>query len=148
MILVDTSTWIEFLRATGTETHLRVRSLLARGEPLATTEVVIMEVLTGARSGAHLRELRRLFLRCELLPLIGLADYEVAAELYRTCRRNGETVRALTDCLIAVPAIRAHAAVLHADRDFDAIARHSALQIASTEIGVGHSDHLAPETDT
>ncbi len=130
MILVDTSAWIEFLRATGTETHVRVRSLLVDGEPLAMTEVVIMEVLVGARGGAHLRELRRLFVRCELLPLTGLADYEAAAELYRICRRNGETVRALTDCLIAAPAIRAGARVLHADRDFGAIARHSALQIA------------------
>lgn len=89
-----------------------------------------MEVLAGARGDGHLRELRRLFVRCNLLPLIGLADYEAAGELYRTCRRNGETVRALTDCLIAVPAIRAGAGVLHADRDFDAIARHSSLQIA------------------
>jgi predicted nucleic acid-binding protein len=127
VILVDTSAWVEFLRATGTQTHLQVRSLLARGEPLATTEVVVMEVLAGARDEAHLRALRRLLLRCELLPLNGLADYEAAADLYRTCRGSGETIRALTDCLIAVPAIRAGAAVLHADRDFDAIARQSAL---------------------
>jgi predicted nucleic acid-binding protein len=86
-----------------------------------------MEVLAGAREEAHLRALRRLLLRCELLPLSGLADFEAAADLYRTCRRAGETIRALTDCLIAVPTIRAGAAVLHADRDFDAIARHSAL---------------------
>ena len=130
MILVDTSAWTEFLRDTGSETHLRVRSLLVDEEPIATTEVVIMEILAGARGAEHLRELRRLFLRCDLLPLTGLADYEAAAELYRTCRRNGETVRALTDCLIAVPAIRAGVRVLHADRDFDAIARHSALRIA------------------
>jgi predicted nucleic acid-binding protein len=127
VILVDTSAWVEFLRATGTQAHLKVRSLLTEGEPLATTEVVVMEVLAGAREEAHRRALRRLLLRCELLPLSGLADFEAAADLYRTCRRAGETIRALTDCLIAVPTIRAGAAVLHADRDFDAIARHSAL---------------------
>lgn len=127
MILVDTSAWIEFLRATETQAHVKVRSLLAKGEPLATSEVVVMEVLAGARDEAHRRALRRLLLRCELLPLSGLTDYETAADLYLTCRRAGETIRALTDCLIAVPAIRAGAAVLHADRDFDAIARYSAL---------------------
>lgn len=127
MILVDTSAGVAFLRATGTEAHLRVRALLAQGEPLATTEVVVMEVLAGAHDEAHRRALRRLLLGCELLPLTGLAEYEAAAELYRACRRAGETIRALTDCLIAVPAIRAGATVLHADRDFDAIARHSAL---------------------
>jgi predicted nucleic acid-binding protein len=127
VILIDTSAWVEFLRATGTETHRRVRALLVDGEPLATTEVIVMEVLAGARDEAHLRGLRGILLRCELLPLNGLADYEAATDLFRTCRRAGETIRALTDCLIAIPAIRAGAAVLHADRDFDAIARHSAL---------------------
>lgn len=127
MILVDTSAWVEYLRATGTQAHMSVRSLLTEGEPLATTEVVVMEVLAGAHDETHRLALRRLLLRCELLTLSGLADYEAAADLYRTCREAGETIRALTDCLIAVPAMRAGAAVLHADRDFDAIARHSAL---------------------
>lgn len=127
VILVDTSAWVEFLRGTETQAHLQVRALLVEGEPLATTEVVAMEVLAGARDEAHRNALRRLLLRCELLPLDGLADYEAAADLYRTCRRAGETIRALTDCLIAVPVIRAGAVILHADRDFDAIARHSAL---------------------
>jgi predicted nucleic acid-binding protein len=88
-----------------------------------------MEVLAGARDEAHLCRLRRLLLRCEMLPLQGLADYEAAAALYRTCRREGEIIRRLTDCLIAVPAMRAGAAILHEDKDFDAIARHSALQM-------------------
>ncbi len=130
MILVDTSAWIDFLRGTESPTHHRVRQLLGTNEPLATTEVVIMEVLAGARDEAHLQQLRRLLMRCELLPLHGLADYEAAASLYRVCRRRGETIRRLVDCLIAVPALRAEAAVLHEDRDFDAIARHSALRIA------------------
>ncbi len=53
--------------------------------------------------------------------------YEDAADLYRACRRAGETVRTLTDCLVAALAIRTGAAVLHADEDFAAIARHTAL---------------------
>jgi predicted nucleic acid-binding protein len=122
VILVDTSAWVEFLRATGSATHYRVRDLLATDEASATTEVVIMEVLAGARDEMHLERLRQLLLRCEVLPLRGLADYEAAAELYRRCRREGETIRAVTDCLIAVPTIRAGAEVLHLDRDFDVIA--------------------------
>jgi len=129
LILVDTSAWVEFLRATGSRTHRRVRRALTDEEPLATTEVVVMEVLAGARDEAHLRQLRRLMARCEMLSLGGLADYEAAASLYRVCRREGETIRRLVDCLIAVPALRTDAAVLHEDRDFDAIARHSALRI-------------------
>ncbi len=56
-------------------------------------------------------------------------DYEEAAALYRRCRAGGETIRNLLDCLIAAVAIRNNAPVLHRDRDFDALARHTELQI-------------------
>ncbi|MGH2792917.1 MAG: hypothetical protein ACRDKG_01300 [Actinomycetota bacterium] len=61
--------------------------------------------------------------------LEGLADFEHAAFLYQSCRRAGETIDLMTQCLIAVPAIRAGAEVLHNDRDFDVIARHTPLKI-------------------
>lgn len=87
-----------------------------------------MEVLAGARDGDHRDRLRRLLARCEHVPIAGLDDFEAAADLYRACRAAGETVRALTDCLIAVVALRESLAVLHADRDYDVLARHSALR--------------------
>jgi predicted nucleic acid-binding protein len=128
VILVDTSAWIEFLRATGSGVHLEIRRLLGDGAELWTTDVVVMEVLAGARDDAHLVRLRRLLGRCHHAPLEGLDDYESAAALFRECRRAGETVRALADCLIAVVALRAELAVLHADRDFDALARRCGLR--------------------
>lgn len=134
MIVVDTSAWIEFLRGTGSPVQLTVRRLLDAGERLATTEVVVMEVLAGARDAAHEDRLRRLVLGCELLPLAGLSDYEDAASLYRRCRRAGATLRSLTDCLIAVVVIRAGAEILHSDRDFDAIARHAPLNLAGRRL--------------
>jgi predicted nucleic acid-binding protein len=88
-----------------------------------------MELLAGA-SNDELTRLGRLLGRFELLPVQGLADYEAAAGLYRRCRRAGETVRKLTDCLIAVVAMRAGAALLHQDQDFEAIARHAPLRVA------------------
>ena len=45
------------------------------------------------------------------------------------CRREGETVRKLMDCLIAAIAIRAGVPILHNDADFDALARHTELRI-------------------
>ena len=88
-----------------------------------------MELLAGARSSRHLEDLRSFFLRFRLLRLRGLGGYEEAANLFRLCRLGGETVRKMTDCLVAVPAIEASAAVLHADRDFDVLARHTALEV-------------------
>jgi predicted nucleic acid-binding protein len=131
VILVDTSAWIEYLRATGSRVHRRMRALLESDERLASTDVVLMEVLAGARDDSQLHRLRRLLFGCEFLPLAGLSDYEDAAALYRQCRRAGKTPRSLTDCLIAVVAIRTGAELLHADRDFDTIARHTPLRIAS-----------------
>ena len=129
MILADTSAWVEFLRATGSEANLRLRALI-EDDQLATTDVVLMEVLAGARDDSHRDRLRALLARCQFVPIAGPRDYEDAADIYRACRRAGHTVRALTDCLIASAAMRAGFSVLHADRDFDAIARHVPLEIA------------------
>ena len=129
MILADTSAWVEFLRGTSHPVAVELERLLERDEDLVVTEVIVMELLAGARSSRHLRELRTKIIAFPILALEGLADFEEAALLYRGCRAEGETVRSLTDCLIAVPAIRAGAAVLHNDGDFDAIARHSELEV-------------------
>jgi len=92
-VLVDTSAWVEYLRATGSPVHLRLRDLIADEAAAVTTEVVVMELLAGASDDEELKRLSRLLGRFELLLVEGLADYEAAAELYRRCRRAGETVR-------------------------------------------------------
>ena len=129
-VLADTSAWVEYLRGTGSPAHLQLRRLIADEAAVATTEVVVMELLAGASDDEELARLSRLLGRFELLPVEGLADYEAAAELYRRCRRADETVRKLTDCLIAVVAIRAGAALLHRDQNFEVIARHAPLRVA------------------
>ena len=58
MILVDTSAWIEFLRDTGSPVCRRMDEVLA--DMVATCDPVRMEVLAGARSDSHLRDLRGL----------------------------------------------------------------------------------------
>lgn len=129
MVLVDTSAWVEFFRATESAVHHRVRRDLGGLSQLATTDVVLMEVLAGARDPRHLQQLRRLLNGCHMLPVQGLSDFEDAAAIYRTCRAQGVTVRRLTDCLIASVAVRARVPLLHADHDFDLIARCSRLEI-------------------
>lgn len=126
MILVDTSAWIEFLRDTGSPSCARVDELLA--EEIATCHPVRMELLAGARDDQHLQALRGLLARATTLETLP-TDYEDAAALYRTCRRHGETVRTVIDCLIAAHAIRARLPLLHADADFDVLARHAGLTV-------------------
>jgi predicted nucleic acid-binding protein len=126
VILVDTSAWIEFLRDTGSPACRRVDALL--DEDLATCDPIVMEVLAGARDDQHLAALRRLLARAVVLPT-GPEHYEQAAALYRSCRRQGETVRRMLDCLIAAVAIAEGVPLLHADSEFEALARHTDLQL-------------------
>lgn len=126
MILIDTSAWIEFLRATKSTTHAQVKRLLT--EDIATCDQVRMELLAGARDETHLDDLRRLLARATHLPTQP-RDYEQAAIIYRQCRRRGDTPRKLIDCLIGAVAIRHNVALLHNDADFTAIARHTELRV-------------------
>jgi predicted nucleic acid-binding protein len=129
--LVDSSAWVEYLRATGSPAHLSVATRLEASSELASTDVVTMEILAGARSDNERDRLRRLLQGCTQMPVDGPSDYERAADLYRACRRHGETPRKLTDCLIAAVAIRNDVEVLQADVDFVTIARHTPLRLAA-----------------
>ncbi len=100
------------------------------GGTATLTEPVAMELLAGARDAAHEHELRALIASVPLLPVGGLDTWESAAAIYRACRRAGVPVRGHVDCLIAAVAIREDVEVLHADRDFDLIARHVPLRLA------------------
>ena len=87
-----------------------------------------MEILAGARSRGEGSRLRARLVALPRLTVRGLADFESAAELYRACRDRGGTVRKLIDCLIAAVAVRENATLLHNDRDFEVLARHTRLR--------------------
>ncbi|HWM63615.1 MAG TPA: PIN domain nuclease [Solirubrobacterales bacterium] len=129
MILIDSSAWIEFLRETGSPAHREVHSAL-RNDQAAWTDAVAMELLAGARGDTEREDMRRLLYGRHFLGVEGPADFEDAAELFRTCRRGGEMPRQLTDCLIAVVAMRNEAELLCCDADFQVIARHAPLRLA------------------
>lgn len=128
MILIDTSAWVEFLRDTGSDVCERVDSALAG--PVAVNDAVRMELLAGARNERELAQLEGLLIRCSIRPLRS-TSYDEAAQLIRTCRAAGETVRKMIDCLIATSAISADLPLLHRDSDFDVLARHTALRVVS-----------------
>jgi predicted nucleic acid-binding protein len=129
VILVESSAWVELLRATEGPADRTLQRLLAGGADLAVTEPVVMEVLAGAASGQEQEAVRGQLIGFAMLSVGGVDAYEQAVDAYRACRRGGETVRRLFDCLVAVPAIRAGVPVLHFDRDFDVIARHTPLEV-------------------
>jgi len=88
-----------------------------------------MEVFAGAASAEDLARIRSQLVALPILRLEGLADFEDAALIYRTCRAAGQAIRSHVDCLIAVPVIRHGASLLHNDRDFETIARYRPLKL-------------------
>lgn len=123
MILVDTSAWVEFDRATGSLVDRRLTELITAGnDQLAVTEPVIMEVVAGARSDESEADLRRLLRRFDLLRLDAAVDFDAAARIDRACRRAGVTPRGMVDCMIVSVAHRHGAALLALDRDLDRVA--------------------------
>ncbi len=123
MILADTSAWVEYDRATGSEVDQRLTALIAADGPVAVTEPILMEVLAGARNDQRESELRRLLLRFRLLSFDVVADFDGAAHIYRRCRRAGVTPRGMVDCMIAAVALRWGATLLSQDVDLDRVAR-------------------------
>jgi predicted nucleic acid-binding protein len=128
-VLVDTSAWVEYLRGTRSPHHHWLREAITQQTPVGWTEPILYELTAGARSAARADELRGLLLRGPMLAIGGLRDWEDAAWLYRTARWRGLTVRSTVDCLIAAVAVRTTTPVLARDRDFEALATVSELQL-------------------
>jgi predicted nucleic acid-binding protein len=122
VILVDTSAWVEFDRATGSRVDTRLAQLIATTDEVAVTEPVVMEVLAGARDDKREHDLRRLMQRFPLLRFDAAVDFTAAARIHRMCRRDGVTPRGMVDCMIAAVALRHDVSLLALDRDLSQLA--------------------------
>jgi len=124
MLLVDTSVWIEVFRKPS-----RVRlDQVVDFDDVATCLPVVQEVLQGFRDERAYQTARDALFALPMVdsPLTPPV-FEQAIDLYRAARRAGLTIRSGVDCLIAACAIRHSLTVLHHDRDFDLLAKVSAL---------------------
>jgi len=128
--LVDTSAWVEYMRDTGSEACNIVDRMISDDEPLATTDIVIMELLCGARTSGARSKIWAFLNRCSMLPTRPLFDFEVAAELYSRCRQVGFIPANTNDLLVASVAIGKKVPLLAADSDFERIAAVSSLRLA------------------
>ena len=131
MILVDTSAWVEFDRATGSVVDTRLTELIATTDEVAVTQPVIMEVLAGARDDRRASDLRRLMDRFPLMRYDASVDFDGATRIYRTCRRAGVTPRGMADCMIAAVALRHDASLLSADSDLEQVAIVMGIEMES-----------------
>jgi predicted nucleic acid-binding protein len=132
VILIDTSAWIEYFRATGSAAAVEVRRLLSEeADQVAMCEPVAMEILSGVADDNSYAKLERLVNGLPSLNVDSSIDFRVAAQMHRAARRAGRTVRSINDCLIAAVAIRHSARIVHRDSDFEVIAAMTSLAATS-----------------
>jgi predicted nucleic acid-binding protein len=128
LILVDTSIWVEVFRKPSRVQLEDVGDL----KEIVTCLPVVQEVLQGFREEWAYRLARKSLLALPIAEApLRIEVFLEAAELFRSARRAGLTVRSGVDCLIAACALRNGLTVAHCDRDFDLLARVSPLAVRS-----------------
>lgn len=128
MILVDSSVWIAHLRGHRTEATLKLEAAAAR-EPLLIGDLILLEVLQGARDEAHAARIERGLRQYVLMPLLDADLASKAARNYRRLRELGVTVRKTADVIIGSFCIEHGHTLLHDDRNFAPMEEHLGLRV-------------------
>jgi len=133
-MICDTSVWIDLFQGGNTWQTETLSLRIERNLPVFICPVIIQEVLQGVRKDANYDRILHALVDFNIIDNHWLEMSIKAAELYRHLRVTGVTVRKPNDCLIAAYAIDHKLPLLHQDRDFDQIARHSPLEIYQANV--------------
>jgi predicted nucleic acid-binding protein len=129
LILVDTSVWIDQFRGAQTAQTSKLEKALAR-EPILIGDLILLEILQGARDERHASRIEREMRRFTILPLLDDSLAVQAAQNFRKLRRVGVTIRKTADLIIGTFCIEYGHVLLHDDRDFEPMERHLGLKVA------------------
>ena len=124
--VVDSSAWIFALRPQPVIIIQRRVDELVAANKAATTGMIVLELLGGARTTSELQELHLLLNGLRRIETRE-SDWVSAAEIAFRLRRLGRTIP-LADILVACQARRAKAGVLHADRHFALLCREFRIE--------------------
>jgi hypothetical protein len=127
MLLIDTSAWIEFLNNQPTPQAAYIETAIQNDRDIFICGIILTEILQGIRDDARHAAVKEALLRAEFIAA-RRSTYLYAADLYRSLRRKGVTIRNAPDCIIASLCIENEIPLLHHDRDFDHIAQYSKLE--------------------
>src|SRR5688572_12793038 len=128
MYLVDTSVWIAFFSK---KPGFHLADIL-RPEEICIVLPIYQEVLQGIKDESYYRIVRSALLSASFVENPLSRDvFDDAISLSRVSRRSGEAMRSPVDCVIAACALRHNLTVLHRDRDYERIARFTALKVRS-----------------
>lgn len=118
MTLIDTSSWIEFLRGSDSGTADRVESLISSGEAV-WCDLVALELWNGVRPGLETKTLKTLEAELACVEM-ARAAWQTARQLSVMVRKAGYTIPS-TDIAIAACAHSHGLEVEHSDKHFDII---------------------------
>lgn len=122
IVLIDTSAWVDFLHDPSPALESRLERLLDQ-DRVATTPIVRLELLTGARDQPQFRELKEFIQGVHLLPL-KTSVFDTAEALRFDLRMTEGTTIPVPDVLIAASAVHFECALLHFDSHFDLIEKY------------------------
>jgi predicted nucleic acid-binding protein len=128
LILVGSSVWIAHLRGHRTLATTKLQAAAAR-EPLLIGDLILLEVLQGARDEAHAARIERGLRRYALVPLLDADLAPRAARNYRELRELGITIRKTAEIIIGTFCIERRHLLLHDDRDFEPMEVHLGLEV-------------------
>lgn len=129
MVIVDTTVWVDFFSGKPSPEVQMLERFLIEGDDICVCGVILTEVLQGIREDTDYTKTLTRFDSFLFLDL-NRSTFIKAAQIYRTLRRRGITVRKSVDCMIAALAIEHNIPLLHNDRDFDPIEEFCGLKVA------------------
>ena len=129
MIVIDSSVWIAEFRNETTPSTVFLRSI-EREDTIIVLDLVMFELLQGARDNAHANRIERNLRKFEIASAAGPDLVVRAASNHRHLRSRGITIRKSIDVIIATFCIENDHLLLHQDRDFQPFAEHLGLRIA------------------
>jgi predicted nucleic acid-binding protein len=127
-LIFDTSVWIDFLRGKRNPQSDLLTSYIEQEDQVLIIPTILQEVLQGIREDTQYRQIKDIFSYFTVLQLPPIQAAIGAAELCRSLRKKGLTIRKSNDCLIAFYAIELSTSLVHLDSDFELISKHSKLK--------------------
>jgi predicted nucleic acid-binding protein len=115
--VVDSSVWIDFLNNTSNEKTAFLDKNLS-SSIILLGDIVKLEILQGIKDDDQFKKVKSTLAEFILVQMM-LPSYAVEyAEMYRTLRKNGITIRKTIDTIIAGYCILHNLPLLQRDRDF------------------------------
>jgi predicted nucleic acid-binding protein len=121
-VLFDTTVWIDYFQGKEYPTTQLLSEYLRKDHTILLCPIILQEILQGIKNDSDYNSIKESLLAVDILEIDSKDSAIGAAELYRSLRKKGITIRKSNDCLIAYYAIYFQVSLAHRDRDFDLIA--------------------------